>query len=185
MSGAAGTTRPRTPPIVSIVGRSGSGKTTLVEKLVRELVTRGYRVAVIKHHRHAGLRVDTPGKDTWRFAQAGADHVMLTGPDVAYHVRHYEEEPDLEELTSCIDQVDLIITEGYKEADTPKIEVIRGFEEPLLVSNPNQVAAVASDRALDMNKRRFDIDDAIPLVDFIEARFIAHEPSDQDGEEGS
>jgi molybdopterin-guanine dinucleotide biosynthesis protein B len=156
-----------------------------LEKLIRELTSRGYRLAVVKHHRHAGLRFDTPGKDTWRFAQAGAEHVMLAGPDRAYHVRRYQEEPPLEELVGCIDSVDLILTEGHKRANTPKIEVIRGPEEPVLVSNPNQVVAIASDRAVDLGKREFDLNDPISLVDFIEARFIAPEPPAQESKEGS
>jgi len=173
------------PPIVSIVGRSGSGKTTLLEKLVLELKRRGYRLAVIKHHRHAGLHVDTPGKDTWRFAQAGADHVMLAGPDRAYHLRSYQEEPPLEELAACMDGVDLILTEGYKGEATPKIEVIRGPEEPVLVSDPDQVAAVATDRALDLDPPQYYLDDPVSLADFIEERFLARGREHLDGKEGS
>ena len=49
--------------IISIIGHSGSGKTTLVEKLVRELSSRGLRVATIKHAHHK-VELDTPGKDS-------------------------------------------------------------------------------------------------------------------------
>ena len=172
---------PQTVPILSIVGRSGSGKTTLMEKLVRELKRRGYRLAVVKHHRHAGIRMDTPGKDTWRFAQAGADHVMLAGPDGAYHVRSYQEEPPLEELVSCIDNVDLILTEGYKGGDTPKIDVIRGHEEPILVSDPDQVVAIASDRTWDIDTRQFALDDPDSLATFVEEHFISSTGLHPDG----
>ncbi len=57
-------------PIVSFVGKSNSDKTTLLEKVVRELKLRGYRVAVIKHTHHE-LDIDQSGKDSWRLAQAG------------------------------------------------------------------------------------------------------------------
>jgi len=176
---------PQTVPILSIVGRSGSGKTTLLEKLVRELKRRGYRLAVVKHHRHAGIRIDTPGKDTWRFAQAGADHAMLAGPDRSYHVRSYQEEPPLEELVSCIDDVDLILTEGYKGGDTPKIEVIRGHEEPILVSDPDQVVAIASDRRWNIDRHQFALDEPDSLATFIEERFLARGREHLDGKEGS
>ena len=152
---------------------------------MRELTSRGYRLGVIKHHRHAGLRIDSPGKDTHRFAQAGADHVMLVGPDRAYHMRSYREEPPLPEFASCLAGVDLILTEGYKGADTPKIEVIRGPEEPVLVSDPSQVIAVASDRRLELDLRRFALDEPESLADFIEAHFIAPQPPEQGRKEGS
>jgi molybdopterin-guanine dinucleotide biosynthesis protein B len=57
--------------ITTIIGHSGSGKTTLIEKLVRELTQRGLRVATIKHAHHS-VQLDTPGKDSWRYTQAGA-----------------------------------------------------------------------------------------------------------------
>lgn len=68
-------------PIICVVGRSKSGKTTLLEKLIPELKRRGYRVATIKHHSHPGFEIDVPGKDTWRHAQAGSDHVIISAPD--------------------------------------------------------------------------------------------------------
>ncbi|MCU0489929.1 MAG: molybdopterin-guanine dinucleotide biosynthesis protein B, partial [Anaerolineales bacterium] len=70
-----------TAPILSIIGKSNSGKTTLLEKLIPELRQRGYRVATIKHHAHAGFEIDQPGKDTWRHAQAGSQVVVITAPD--------------------------------------------------------------------------------------------------------
>ena len=65
------------PPIISIVGKSNSGKTTFLEKVVRELKRRGYRVAVVKHSTH-DIKIDQPGKDTWRLAQAGSDVVVFS-----------------------------------------------------------------------------------------------------------
>ncbi len=159
-------------PVVSFVGHSGSGKTTLVEKLIRELKDRGYRVAVIKHHYHRGLEFDTPGKDSWRFARAGADHVVLAGPDRAIHVRTFEEEPSLESILTVIQDVDLIVTEGYKHAHTLKIEVNRARAESPLISAPDNLIAVVSDRRFDVDVPQFDLDDVAALAAFIEAHVI-------------
>jgi molybdopterin-guanine dinucleotide biosynthesis protein MobB len=112
-------------PVISVVGRSNSGKTTLLEKLISELKRRGYRVAAVKHHYHAGFTFDVPGKDSYRFAQAGADHVAVAGPDQVVHMRRWEREPSLAEVVADIRDVDLILTEGYKRERAPKIEVWR------------------------------------------------------------
>ncbi len=162
----------RAVPILSIVGYSGSGKTTLLEKLIKELKRRGYRLAVIKHHHHRGLRLDEPGKDTWRFAQAGADHIVLAGPDRAAHLYTFEEEPALEELASGIQDVDLILTEGYKHADAPKIEIVRGQIKPDLISEPNDLVAVVSDQHLDLAVPQIELNDVGQLADFIQDRFL-------------
>ena len=66
-------------PIVAVVGKSNSGKTTLIEKLIPELNKRGYRVATVKHHNHL-LEIDTPGKDSWRHKQAGAQTTFISTP---------------------------------------------------------------------------------------------------------
>lgn len=167
-----------TTPIVSVIGHSGSGKTTLLEKLVRELKQRGYRLGVIKHHHHRGLQFDKPGKDTWRFAQAGADHVVLAGPDKAAHLHTYAQEPTLKQIASSIRGVDLILTEGYKRADAPKIEIIRGKARPAPVSDPRNLLAIASDRPLKLEETagvpvpQFGLDDVNQLADLIEERFL-------------
>ena len=170
-------------PIVSFVGRSGSGKTTLVEKLVRELKRRGHRLAVIKHHHHADFEFDVPGKDSYRFAQAGADHVVVAGPSKVVHVRQVASEPTLEEITEGIRDVDLIITEGYKRADTPKIEVRRrdvsdgagadaGGGSPCEIVSPlDQLVAIVSDRCFDLPVPQFGLEDVRAVADLVESIF--------------
>jgi molybdopterin-guanine dinucleotide biosynthesis protein MobB len=171
-----------TIPIVSIVGRSGSGKTTLVEKLIRELRRRGHRLAVIKHHHHPDFEFDVPGKDSYRFAQAGADHVVIAGPTKVVHICQYRSEPTIDEVTASIHDVDLIITEGYKRASTPKIEVSRSGQGRAeigsmgtgegLVSDPGQLIALVSDRRFDLPVPQFDLGDVAALADFVETRFL-------------
>ena len=109
--------------VVSFVGISGTGKTTLIESAVRELKERGYRVAVIKHAHH-GFEIDQPGKDTWRFAQAGSDIVLVSSPDRLAIIERVSEEVWLPELlTKVVDKVDIVLVEGYKWASKVKIEI--------------------------------------------------------------
>ena len=173
-------------PILSIVGRSGSGKTTLLVKLIRELKRRGHRLAVVKHHYHPDLEFDVPGKDSFRFAEAGADHVIIAGPTKVVHVRQCTSEPTLDDVVARVRGVDLIITEGYKRADTPKIEVSRREQgrrqgqgdvagtEADLVSDPSQLIALVSDQHFDLAVPQFNLDDIGSVADFIEARFLGN-----------
>lgn len=161
-----------TPPILSVVGHSGSGKTTLLEKLVRELKRRRYRLAVIKHHHQPGLQFDTPGKDTWRFAQAGADHVILAGPDQIVHVHSLSQEPSLQAVASTIQDVDLILTEGYKHGTAPKIEVVREKTGLSLISDAQDLVAVAADRSLEVDVPQFDLNDVTGLANCVQSRFL-------------
>jgi len=163
-------------PILSIVGSSGSGKTTLLEKLIPELRRRGYRVAVVKHHPHPGLETDTPGKDTWRLAQVGTDHVTLVTPDQVVHRRRTEKEPPLSQIVAEIHGVDLILTEGFKKEPLPKIEVHRRAHSSSLVSRPEELVAIASDRRFDLPVPQFDLDDVKGLADLIERRFLRSSP---------
>ncbi len=155
-------------PIISVVGRSESGKTTLLEKLIRELKRRGYRVAIVKHHYHAGFAFDVPGKDSYRFAQAGADHVIVAAPDKVAQVRRYEQEPTLAEVVADVRDVDLILTEGYKRARAPKIEVVRRERSSELLCTADELIGIASDRRFDVEVPQFDLEDVTGLADLIE-----------------
>ncbi len=106
------------PPILSIVGRSESGKTTLIEKLIPQLKQRGYRIGTIKHTHHS-IEMDRSGKDSARHRAAGAQTVLLasTGQIVMFKSTRTE---TLDALVGFFDDVDLLITEGYKQENKPK-----------------------------------------------------------------
>lgn len=155
-------------PMLSFVGASGSGKTTFLTQLIPELNARGYRVAVIKHHPHTGLETDTPGKDTWRLAQAGAVHVTLAAPDQLVHHQKLTREWSPEEIAATIQGVDLILTEGYKEENLPKVEINRRTHHPTLVSPMADLLAVVSDQRFDVPTPQFDLEDVSGVADLIE-----------------
>jgi molybdopterin-guanine dinucleotide biosynthesis adapter protein len=163
-------------PIVSIVGKSDSGKTTLIEKIVPELNRRGYKVATVKHDVH-GFEIDREGKDSWRHKRAGAHTVVLSSPEKIAVVRDVERDVSLDELRSrFIRDVDIIISEGYKNDRHPKIEVYRkdaGGE--LLCSKKDILIAVASDREFDIGVPCINIDDTKEIVNIIEGKFLKKE----------
>jgi molybdopterin-guanine dinucleotide biosynthesis protein MobB len=79
---AAGRALPR---IVTIAGLKKSGKTTVAAALIRELRARGQRVGSVKTIPHHPLSLDTPGADTRRHAEAGAEFtVALLDSELAY-----------------------------------------------------------------------------------------------------
>lgn len=162
----------KSTPILSIVGKSKSGKTTLLEKIIGELKKRGYRIATVKHHSHPGFEMDIPGKDTWRHARAGSDHVILAAPDRIASIRSLERELDLDEIIPQIQGVDIIFTEGFKRAGKPAIEVIRKEKGLDFVGQSDHVIAFAADTSLVTSVPQFDLNDAIALADWIEANFL-------------
>jgi molybdopterin-guanine dinucleotide biosynthesis protein B len=159
-------------PVISIVGRAKTGKTTFIEKLIPLLVDKGVRVAVIKHHLH-DFDFDIPGKDTYRHKKAGARTVILSSPGKIAMVKDTEKDLSIEEIVSgYIDGVDLLITEGYKKADMPKIEVYPKKEglEPVCVDDRNLVAIV-TDVPFLSSVPVFQRDDAESVASFIISRF--------------
>jgi molybdopterin-guanine dinucleotide biosynthesis protein B len=164
-------------PVISIIGKSGSGKTTLLEKLIPELKRRGYRLATVKHHAHPGFEIDQPGKDTWRHARAGSDVVVISAPEKIATIRSLGEELTLDEIVAGIDGVDLILTEGYKRAGKPSIEVMKDAPGAELLGDPEQVIAIAAGPAArevfqDAGIPAFDRNDPVRIADFIEKRFL-------------
>jgi molybdopterin-guanine dinucleotide biosynthesis adapter protein len=156
------------PLVVSIVGRSKSGRTTLLEKMVRELKQRGYRVGTIKHHSHPGFELDRPGKDTWRHAEAGSDHVVIAAPDKVASIRRVDQEPTLDEIVATMTDVDVVLTEGYLRSGRVKIEVVRAARATEPICEPGELLALASDLPLAYGVPRFHLDDAAGLVDLVE-----------------
>ncbi|HSB72024.1 MAG TPA: molybdopterin-guanine dinucleotide biosynthesis protein B [Candidatus Methylomirabilis sp.] len=170
-------------PIVSIVGRSNSGKTTLLEKLIRTLVARGWRIGTIKHHFHGPVQVDVPGKDSWRHRQAGARAVALSSAQTFFVVRDTDGELPLETIAHlALFGVDGILTEGFKSGPMPKIEVNRdGPEVPLLCGPDDHLVAVVSAQDRGAPVPHFDPEDVSSLADFIEREFLkVSQPSQVD-----
>jgi molybdopterin-guanine dinucleotide biosynthesis protein MobB len=161
-----------TVPVLCIIGASGSGKTTLLEKLIPELKSKGYRIATVKHHSHVGFDIDVPGKDSWRHAKAGSDHVVIAAPDKIASYRLVEKELLLDEIINDIKGVDLILVEGYRRAGKPSIEIVRGDLgiPPSLESG--RLIAIASDVSFRAVVPVFDLNDAKGMANLVVSHFL-------------
>ncbi|MCD6453541.1 MAG: molybdopterin-guanine dinucleotide biosynthesis protein B [Dehalococcoidales bacterium] len=159
------------PPLISVVGISNSGKTTLVEKLTRELISRGYRVATFKHT-PGGANFDEPGKDSWRYLQAGSQAAVVSAPDGVALIKPVASEASLDELVRLLgEDYDIIIAEGFKHSDIPKIEVHRKGVGSLL-SGLSRLVAIVTDEPLETRARQFSPEDIKDLADLLEKGFI-------------
>jgi molybdopterin-guanine dinucleotide biosynthesis protein B len=129
--------------VFGIAGRSGMGKTTLLERLVPELGARGLVVSLIKHS-HKAIEIDRPGKDSWRAREAGCQEVLLLGNGrwALMHELRGDAEPPLAYLVSRLQHCDIVLIEGFKSGDFPKLEVWREAEgkPPLYPDWPGIVA---------------------------------------------
>lgn len=137
--------------VFGIVGRSGSGKTTLIEAMIPWFKAQDLQVAVVKHSHH-NLQFEPPHKDSSRFRSAGAREVIVASPYhyALFHNLDQQQEPRLAELVARLEpDVDVILVEGYRQANIPRLEVhrpSRGIDP--VYPQTEQVLALASDVAL-------------------------------------
>lgn len=130
-----------------VAGWSGSGKTTLVEGLVTALTANGVTVSTIKHA-HRRFDMDRPGKDSYRHRMAGAGQVLVISPERSALLTEHrgQPEPTLQDALAVLAPTDIVLIEGYRGAEIPKIEIWRSGHggDPLWPDDPN-IIAVASD----------------------------------------
>ncbi len=122
---------------IAFVGPSGSGKTTLIERVLGRLAGQGLAVGVVKHTHHH-IDMDQPGKDSWRFREAGASRVVLATPErlTLQLNRPADDAGDL------LRGVDLIIHEGNRKSLTPKILVGESIQQAMEKGTAGRIVAV-------------------------------------------
>ena len=170
-------------PLVGFAAYSGTGKTTLLSQLIPLLKAKGLRIGVIKHAHH-DFDIDYPKKDSYILRKAGAETVLIASRKrTAIIMEHPDlsEEPSLEDALSKIplEGLDLLLVEGFKHADYPKIELNRkALNKPYLYPNDKNIIAIATDHSLNMNETKnkrisqLSLNKPQQIVDFISLRII-------------
>lgn len=161
-------------PMIGFAAFSGTGKTTLLEQLIPILKRRGLRLAVIKHAHH-DFDIDTPGKDSFRLRQAGAQQTLVASHKRSALITEFEggaAEPPLPLLLRQLnmDSLDLVLVEGFRHEPIPKIELHRpALGKPLLFPEDMNVLAVATDGPLAVATELplLDLNDAVMVAEFI------------------
>jgi molybdopterin-guanine dinucleotide biosynthesis protein MobB len=120
--------------VIAVVGGKKSGKTTTIERATKELVSRGHSVCAVKHVSEPDFTIDSKGKDSWRFAQAGAKTIItVAANEIATIEKGNTENLSLENVLQKCRGSDIIFIEGFKNLvkadDVQKIVIVGSVEE--------------------------------------------------------
>ena len=164
-------------PLIGFAAFSGTGKTTLIEKLIPLLVKDGIRVALIKHSHH-DIEMDKPGKDSYRLRKAGACQVVIAGThrSILFNEHDTAHDSQLDEQLKLlqIENLDLVIVEGYRDVAFNKIELHRtSLEKPFLFKSDPSIIAFAADTEIEnINLPCLSINNPNEIVSFIKKTFL-------------
>ena len=115
--------------VYSIAGFSKAGKTTVMVELISALKKKGYTIATIKDCPKE-LSLDTEGKDTWKHKNAGAELAVLsTNSEATILFREAQELGTLIKFVSFAVRPDIVLVEGHKISQLPKIWIPGGDED--------------------------------------------------------
>ena len=159
-------------PVLGFAAFSGTGKTTLLEKLIPLLTARNIRIGMVKHAHHE-FDIDKPGKDSYRLRAAGARQMLIASSKRRALMTENitPEEPRLDELITRLDldNLDLVLVEGFKQVPFPKIELHRqALGKTLRYPQDTNIIAVASDHPADCRELpSLDINDSTAIAAFI------------------
>jgi len=155
--------------VIGFIGYSNTGKTTLIEKLIPLFMARGLSVSTVKNAHH-GFDMDRPGKDSFRYRQAGSSQVLIATAERWALLTEVRGGPaPLEDLIAQLAPCDLVLVEGFKsEGQFQRIEVRRTTNtEPPIFPHDSNVIALAADHAVDTALPVLDLNDAAKIAGFI------------------
>ena len=131
------------PVIFQVVGYQNSGKTTITSKLIGMLVDSGVKTVTIKHHGHGGRPTVVTQKDTEKHLAAGAMVSIVEGDGRLILTA------DNLDATLCYQiellkffHPDVILIEGYKLENYPKLLLIRHKCDLSLVYKVNNIVGI-------------------------------------------
>lgn len=132
--------------VFAVSGIKNSGKTTIVSKLVKQLCARGYKVGVIKHDGHE-FKADHEGTDSFKHKAAGANNVIVYSKTKMMMIKDHLE-PEVEEMIALQQDMDVVILEGMKYSNYPKIEIVRAGVSRESVCKKETLLALVTDTDL-------------------------------------
>lgn len=161
----------KAPKVFAVSGVKNSGKTTLIEKIVGRLTELNYKVGVIKHDGHEFV-ADHEGTDTDRHKKAGAKSVIIYSDTKMMLIQDCHK-ARIEELIQYQKHMDIVIVEGMKYSNLPKIEIVRGEISSQCVCDKETLLAVVTDVALEnLDVPIIGLDDIDSLLEIIREKIL-------------
>ncbi len=137
--------------VICIVGKNKSEKSRLMEGLIKELRSRGLRVGALKYHKHGDFEMDIKGKDTWKYARAGADTVAISSSVKFALIKKVENEMGIDEICDKYFQdKDIVLADGFTMSDKPRIIVADSEEEVGIFGMGCMVVAVVGKAGMEL-----------------------------------
>ena len=153
--------------IIGITGAKDVGKTYYASLIIKLLVEKGFNVGSIKHAHH-DFDIDKPGTDSFKHREAGSSQVIISSSKrwAKINENNNENEKSLNELIQELHNVDIVVVEGFKKDNHPKIEIL---SKDLKNRNKetNNVIAIVSGDLKDNIIPVFKENDIEKLVEFI------------------
>lgn len=139
-------------PVICIVGKSKSAKSMLMTGLIKELKNHGLRVGALKYHKHGDFEMDVEGKDTWKYAKAGADTVAIASPVKFALIKAVESEMKIDEICDrYFTDSDIVLADGFTHSDKPRIIVADDIGDIEIFKREGEVLAVVGMEGLGLN----------------------------------
>ncbi|MBQ6554052.1 MAG: molybdopterin-guanine dinucleotide biosynthesis protein B [Firmicutes bacterium] len=157
------------PMLFCVSGIKNSGKTALIEKLTAVFSAEGKKAAVIKHDGHNYIS-DHAGTDTDRFTKSGAVYSCIFSDDKfsVHAVGKYDENKLIEIVKN---DVDIIILEGFKYSEYPKIEIVRKGVSNKSVCTKNVMFTATDIDELLVNDNYIDLNDTERIIERLKRYF--------------
>ena len=154
--------------IIGIIGWKNSGKTYYAQEIIKKLRKKGYSVASIKHAHH-DFDIDKPQTDSFLHRKAGSQQVIISSSKRWVKIAELENNPEknLNELIEELSTTDIVIVEGFKNDNHPKIEIIKEISKSYLFNQISNVVALISDIEIDSNIIQFKKNEIDLIVNFI------------------
>ncbi len=151
--------------IISIVGKQNAGKTTLIRTLIPKLKERGHRVGTLKYNIKE-FKIDHEGKDTYKYYHSGADSVVLTSQDKIAVIKRVTDPPGTSEtITKYLNDVNIVLVEGYRGEDYPRIKIVDSKETKTDRNEPDNELILIKEN---LKTKSFSTEDTNKALDFIE-----------------
>jgi molybdopterin-guanine dinucleotide biosynthesis protein B len=146
------------PDVICIVGNNKAAKTQLMEALIKDLKNRGLSVGALKYHKHGEFEIDIEGKDTWKYAMAGADTVAITSSVKLAVINKINVPTDIDEICEkYFSDNDIVLADGFTLSDKPRIIVVEKKEDSAIFERGCRVISVTDGSVGDMGGVVIDV----------------------------